>query len=221
MTILAQDLINAIAAELSDETFVTWTEADLTGYLNSALRQLVLVRPDVSSSTENITLNPGTKQSIPITALRLLDIVRNMGADGATPGKPIWSIPEKTLNSYRPTWHSETGKSVIKNFVYDEDEPKTFYTYPPVHAVTTVIVEAKFSVMPAEITDVTVDSIPVDDVYEGPLREWMLYRAYSKETDSTESRDLARQHEKSFYQSLGIKTQVDVKLSPSKEVLVQ
>jgi len=214
-------IVNNVAEELSDATFITWTKDELTDFLNSAQRQTALIRPDVSSSVENITLVSGTKQSIPATALRLLDIVRNMGADGNTAGKPIWPIPEKTLNSYRPTWHSETGKTVIKNFIYDEKTPNTFYVYPPAHATTTVIVEAKVSTSPADITDVDNDAISIDDIYEGPLRHWMMYLAYSKETDSTESRDLARQQQASFYKSLTGKTQVDIALSPSKETPVK
>jgi hypothetical protein len=214
----AIDLVTGVAEELDDVSYVTWSKAELTNYLNSAQRQVALVRPDASSEISNLTLVAGTKQSLPSTARRLLDITRNMGSDGSTPGKPVRAIEEVSLDLYRPGWHSETGKTAIKNFAYKEETPRDFYVYPPVHATTTVIVEARLAVNPAEITDVDNDAISLDDVYEGPLRNWMMHLAYSKETDSIESRTLAARHEQSFYNSLGIKTKVDVGFSPSIEL---
>lgn len=211
----AIDIVVEVASELSDSTYILWSKAELTEYLNDAQRQIALVRPDAASSIENITLVAGTKQAIPTTARRLLDIVRNMGA-GATPGKPIRVVEEESLNLFRPTWHSDTEKSVIKNYTYDERTPDTFYVYPP--AVVGTVVEAKLANNPTEITNVDIDAISLNDVYISPIRDWMLHRAYSKETDSSESRSLAASHRQAFYAALGIKTKVDVSASPSVEL---
>lgn len=214
----AIDIVEEVASELADTSYITWSKSELTGYLNDAQRQIALVRPDASSAVENITLVAGTKQSIPSDARRLLDITRNMGSDGSTPGKPIRATEAETLNLFRPTWHSEAGRTVIKNFVYDERTPDTFYVYPPAHAATTVIIEAKLAKNPTDISDVDNDAISLNDVYISPIRDWMLYRAYSKEVDSTDSRSLAVQHLNSFYQALGVKSKVDVSMSPSIEL---
>jgi len=111
MTILAQDLINDIAAELSDPQFVTWSADELLAYLNAATLRVCLVRPDASSSVESLQLVAGTKQSIPATARRLLGIDRNMGADGSTPGKVITSTDKRSMDLYNPNWHKDTAKA--------------------------------------------------------------------------------------------------------------
>lgn len=214
----AIDIVNDIAQELTDPLFRIWSKGNLTDYLNSAQLLITEIRPDASSDIVNLTLIPGTKQVLADTNRRLLDIVRNMGADGDTPGKPIWAIDEPTLNTYRPKWHSETGKTVIRNFVYDEKVPKSFYVYPPVHATTAVIVEAKVAKNPKIVTDVDVDAIALDPVYEIMIRHWMLHMAYSKETDSMESRSLAQFHFKAFAGLLGVDTKTIRDYTPSAEV---
>ena len=214
----AIDVVNDIAQELTDPSFRIWSKANLTEYLDSAQLLISEFRPDATAGIVNLTLVPGTKQTLPSTARRLLDIVRNMGSDGATPGKPIWAIDEPTLNTFRPKWHSETGKTVVKNFVYDEKTPDTFYVYPPVHATTAVIVEGKVQQNPDLITDVDSDAISLNDSFLTAIKQWMLYRAYSKETDSMESRQLAKDHYQSFADVLGVKLKVLKEYTPSAEI---
>ena len=213
----AISIITDIASELNDTDYVVWSQNDLGGYLNAAQRQISLVRPDASSSVTNLTLVAGTKQTLPSTARRLLDIVRNMGT-GSTPGEPIRVIDEDTLNLYRPTWHTDTDSTTVENFVYDEKTPDTFYVYPPIPSSPAVLVEAKLSINPTELTDFDNDNISIDDVYIGPIRHWMMHLAYSKETDSMESRTMAGGHLQAFYAALGLKTQTDGIMTPSVEV---
>lgn len=215
----AIDIVEGVASDLTDPSYRIWSKATLTDYLNSALLVISEFRPDATSGIIDITLTPGTtKHSLPATARRLIDIVRNMGADGATPGKPIWAIDEATLNTYRPKWHSETGKTVIRNFIYDERVPTTFYSYPPAHATTPVHVEAKVQQNPTLVTDVDNDTVSMNDVWETAIRFWMMYRAYSKETDSFESRSLADKYLNDFAQLIGVKTSVVAKYTPSAEI---
>lgn len=218
MTILAQDLINDIAAELSDETFITWTADELLAYLNSGILRVCLLRPDASSSVESIQLVAGTKQSLPATARRLLDIFRNMGADGLTPGKAITSTDTRSMDLYSPNWHKNTAKTVIDHFMYDEETPDTFFVTPPVHATTQVHVEAKFANNPTVINDAATENVTINDVYRPALEHWMLYKAYDKETDSAHSVAEAKFHFQAFNQLFGLKNKVDVAYSPSREV---
>lgn len=214
----ALTIVEDIAQDLTDPSYRIWSKENLTEYLNSAVLLISEFRPDTTSDIINLTLVPGTKQLLPEEARRLLDIVRNMGSDGSTPGKPIWSIDEPTLNTFRPKWHSEAGKTVVKNFVYDERTPSVFYTYPPVHATTTVIVEAKVQKNPDKVVDVDNDPIPLNDAYVTAIKQWMLYRAYSKETDSMDSRTLAKEHYQAFADIMGIKVQVLRDYTPSYSI---
>jgi len=218
MTILAQDLINDIADELSDADHITWSADELLTYLNSATLRVCLLRPDASSSVESIQLVAGTKQTLPATSRRLLDIFRNMGSDGATPGKIITATDQRSLDLYSPNWHKETAKTVIDHFVYDEETPDTFFVTPPAHATTDVYVEMKLANNPAIITDASAENIQVNDVYRPALEHWMLYKAYDKETDSPHSVSEAKFHFNAFGQLFGLKGSVDRAYSPSREV---
>lgn len=218
MTILAQDLINDIAEELSDPDFVTWSSAELLAYLNAATLRVCLLRPDANSSVEAIQLVAGTKQSLPATARRLLDVDRNMGSDGTTPGKIITAVDKKSMDLYNPSWHKDTAKTYVDHFIYSEKTPKTFYVTPPVHATTAVWVEVDLANNPTEITDAAAENVQVDDVYRPALEHWMLYKAYGKETDSAESLADSKFHFQAFNQLFGLKTKVDGAYSPSQEV---
>lgn len=218
MTILAQDLINDIADELSDSGHVTWSAAELLAYLNAATLRVCLLRPDASSSVENMLLVAGTKQTLPTTARRLLDINRNMGSDGLTPGKIITATDQRSMDLYNPTWHTDTAKTSIDHFMYDEETPDVFYITPPAHATTNVYVEVKLANNPAIITDAAAENVQINDVYRPALEHWMLYKAYGKETDSAHSVAEAKFHFQAFNQLFGLKGQVDRAYSPSREV---
>ena len=218
MTILAQDLINDIANELSDVNHVTWSSVELLSYLNAATRRICLVRPDASSSVESLQLVAGTKQTIPATARRLLDVFRNLGDDGLTPGKAITTTDQRSMDLYDPDWHTETANIVVNHFMYDEETPNIFFVTPPVHAITQVHVEVKVANNPTVITDTSTENVQIDDVYEPAIRHWMLHMAYSKETDSPTSESDARFHYQAFNGLLGLKIKVDMAYTPSREV---
>ncbi len=217
MAILAQDLINDIAEELSDTNFITWTSAELLTYLNSATRRVCLLRPDASSSVESIQLVPGTKQTIPTTSRRLLDIVRNLGADGATVGKAITTIETRDMDLYDPNWHKKTAKTYVDHYMYDEETPDVFFVTPPVHAITNVYIEMKLANNPLVLTDSATENIPVNDIYRPAIEHWMLYKAYDKETDSENSVAEAKFHFQAFNMLFGQKYKVDLAYSPSRE----
>lgn len=211
-------LITQLASDFQDGDYTLITKPEWAEYLNDAQRQVVLVRPDSSYSIESILLVAGTKQDLPSNGLRLLGIIRNMGVDGVTPGKPVNVVDRQTMDLYDPYWHTKTGQKAIKNYVLQEASPKTFYVTPPVISGTDVYVEVNMSVLPTEIADPDTDAIALDDIYASPLRHWMLHRAYSKETDSPGSQQMQAFHLQAFYQSLGIKMKTDIMFSPSAEI---
>jgi hypothetical protein len=212
-TLTAQSIVDKAEQILQDATNVRWTADELLGWLNDAQRQIALVRPDASVTTANITLVSGTKQSLPASGLRLLDVIRNMGVGGATPGSAVRLVDREVLDSQRPGWHMETGVSDVKHFVFDQRNPKTFYVYPP--AVTNATVEAVYSVSPAEVAAIG-NTITLDDIYQNPLLDWVLYRAFSKDAEFAANQELAVKHLSAFQTALGIKSEVDMATSPNK-----
>ncbi len=216
---LARPIVTQVAGELNDPTFVTWSEDDHISFINSARRQVILMRPDAYSVVESIQLTAGSsKHSLPAGRLRLLDVIRNMGSDGNTPGRAIRMIDRGSQDLYNRNWHkSDKAKTVIREVVYNDKYPRTFYTDPPAHATTNVYIEAAMSALPADIEDLDTDDILIPEIYEQPIRQYMLHLAFGVEVESRASMAKSRAFLQDFYNSLGIKTKVDQMFTPSKD----
>lgn len=217
MAIKVQVIVNDARNALLDEgSTKRWSDDDLTLFFNSAVLQLALVRPDSTSKTASVLLSSGTKQSIPTDGLSLIDIPRNMGTDGNTPGNAILKADRAQLDTYNRSWHTDAASATVKNYTYDERSPKVFYVYPKNDG--TGYVEMAYSAAPARVAsaDIATTDIPVPDVYYGSLKDWMLREAYQVEV-SLVSEERARRYERSFYQSLGLKYQTDRATSPNAQ----
>lgn len=209
---LASALLQRVQDILQDTTGVRWPEAELLRYLNDAQREIVLHKPDASAVTQSVQLVAGTKQATPAGSLRLLDVIRNMGTNGNTPGNVITLIGRGVLDAQRRGWHAETAEAEADHYVFDVRDPKTFYVYPPVSG-TPQQVEAILSIAPAEVTAAS-QSISLDDIYANIIMDYCLYRAYSKDADFAANLERALTHYQAVAASLGLKTQSSLLYSP-------
>jgi hypothetical protein len=213
-TLTAQSIITKARDVLQDSTAVRWTDNEALRWLSEAQRYITLNRPDASAVTANITMVAGTKQSMPATAMRLLDIVRNMGVGGATAGIPIRIADREVLDAQISDWHTQAGVTSFKHYVYDQRNPKTFYIYPPASA-TSPTVEAVYTVVPAELTAVG-NTITIDDIYEPVMLDYLLYRALSKDAEYAGNIERAKLYIVAVNGALGVKTTIDLATSPNK-----
>jgi hypothetical protein len=205
-TITAQSIIDKAQTILQDTTEVRWTEAELLGWLNDGQREIAMRRPDAYSKIANVTLAAGTKQSIPSDGTAILKVIRNMGANGTTPGRAIRHVPADVLDSNVPNWHAATQVAEILHAVVDVRMPKFFYVYPPANGTTQV--EVLYAAPPADVTN-KANAISVDDVFATPLVDYLCFRAYSKDQDLTGNVERARAHYELFLSSLNGKAQAD------------
>jgi len=185
MAFTANDYIVDAADVYGDDEYDRVVETTWIKYLNAGIRALILVRPDAGAVTESVTLTAGVIQTLPSDALRLLDISRNMGADGATAGKIITPASRKHIDYSNLLWPAATGETAIDNFSYDKENPNTFYTTPPVHATTVVQVEMVTSQLPTTIT-ATGDPTGTNDLFFEPLVMYMLYKAFVADDEDVE-----------------------------------
>ena len=208
MTMKAEAIVNRAAVLLHDSTNVRWPVVQLLDYLNDGQREVTMLRPDASMVTGNITLVTGnTKQSIPTDGIRLFSVIRN------TSGRPIIVIDRDILDSQIPDWHTATGGSEVKHFVFDPKNPKIFYVYPK--PATTISVEASYSVAPDELDSVS-DYLEISDIYANSLLDYVLYRAFSKDTEYADL-SKADRHYETFVRALGFKTDVDMSIDPNAD----
>jgi hypothetical protein len=155
--------------------------------------------------TESVQLVAGIKQTLPTAALRLLDISRNMGTDGATAGKIITPSDRSHIDYSNLLWPAATGQTYIDNFAYDSNVPRTYYVTPPVHSVTAVYVEMTTSQLPTTMTTTGSDD-GIEDIFFEPIIQFILWKAYSADDEGLEFAK-AKDYFNTFLQLLGIEQQ--------------
>lgn len=206
-------VLTRVSEILQDTASVTYTAPQLIEWLNDAIRALVLVRPDSTSITSSILLIAGTQQTLAAGELRLIRVIRNMGANGSTVGRAIKLGSINDLDAFNPDWHTAAAAIVVKEYMHDEARPDEFWVSPPVHATTPVHVQAIRSVLPTAMSAAT-EVIPVDDIYSPALIEWCCYRAFSRDSESTPNWQRAARHFAAFFNLLQIKMQADMAINP-------
>lgn len=212
----AGKLTKRVAKTLNDSGYVRWTEQDLFDYLTASQRELVNLRPDARAVTESVKLVANsTRQPIPAGGYKLLDIVRNMGADGSTPGYPVTITTRDALDDSNASWHMEVSADEIDHYTYDDTSPTVFYVTPP--PSSSVYVEMVYSKAPSEITSVD-DDIEVDDAFEESLRKYMLYLAFSLDHADPSDIQKASSYLSQFYLSLGEEAKAKIAFSPNRQI---
>lgn len=205
-TITAQSILNKARITLQDSTSVRWPDAELLGYLNDGQREVAMRRPDACSVLGNVTLVAGTKQAIPDSGTAVLQVIRNMGSGGTTPGKVIRHVPMSLLDANVPDWHTKTPVSEILHAMVDGRKPEVFYVYPPATAGTQL--EVLYAAPPADVTTAS-DPISIDDVFAAPLYDYVCFRAYTKDQDLSGNVERAKAHFELFESSLNGKATAD------------
>lgn len=171
MTTLVRTFLGSVSTVLQDISpqWSRWPEAELVVYANYAQRAIAKYLPQAGSRADAIQLTPGTKQDLTKVlaakikpgdgstaadtyGIALLDVIRNMGADGATPGRVVRICDRYAKDTNDPDWHTKVG-TVVREFIYDKALPRVFYAVPGVHASTPVWVEVQWMAEPTRIPD--------------------------------------------------------------------
>lgn len=230
MSILASTIIGYARTILQDNgSTKRWSDAELLAWLNMGQDQIVALKPDVSSVITPFKLTAGkTKQNLPDGSnsykdplgvaqkkgIQLLDITRNMGTDGDTPGKSISIIDRVLLDQVSPKWHYFERANIIEHFVYSEKYPLIFYVCPGAHSSIQTWVELVYVAKPDTMA-ATSDSIDIPDEYESILLDYILFRAYSKSSDSAVHMNKAGLYYEAFVTALGSKVKTEFALDPN------
>ncbi len=205
-TILASQLMDRAELILQDSTNIRWGRTELLGWLNDGQRAICEVRIDAYTKTSVVTLASGTKQALPSDGHALISVLRNMGTDGATPGKAVRKVPQALLDAATPDWHSATSNAVTLHYAYDPMSPRQFFVYPPAPGNSEV--EIVYAASPPDVA-AEGSAITLDDIYSNALVDYILYRAYSKDFELSGNDSRAAGHYDKFRTALGAKSAAD------------
>lgn len=214
MALIGQTIADAAAKLLLDDANIRHSEADLLKWINLGQNALVELKPNALMATAVFTLAAGTKQALAAGDLVLVDVIRNLGADGATPGAAISIIERSRLDTILPNWHTTTPAKSIKYCMVDPRTPKTFYCYPPSDATTKI--EIAKGITPTPLASLA-GTLQLDDIYEGALLDYVLHRAYSVDAENPANLSRAQAHYQSFVTALGGKIQGEAAVSARRK----
>jgi hypothetical protein len=207
----ASDVINRVRVLLNDDG-TRWPNSELFYWISDAQRLITLVRPDATSASEVVSLVAGSKQSIPATSFRLLDVMHNIGSDGSTIGRSIKLTDRDQLETQDPYWQTKTKKSEVRQYIYDPRTPSIFYVTPP--AVVNTKIEIVTQKAPTDIV-ATTDNLALLDSYFETVVNYVMYRAYSKDNEYAANSANANNYLQLVMTTLGLKTAKDVASSPA------
>lgn len=213
-TITVASILTKVTTILQDASNVRWSADELILWLNDAQRELVLYKPNAYVTTAAVQCVAGTKQTLPSTAVSLIDIVRNMGTNGTTPGNAIRAVSREILDTQVPNWHAVTASATTKHFVYTSLNPKTYYVYPPQPASSQGYVELVYVALPTDAVSGGV--ITLDDIYVTPIISYILFRAYSKDAEYAANATLAATYYQQFQGLMQGKISAEAESNPNQ-----
>lgn len=207
MPIAASVILDSVAGTLLDRTHRTWTFADLLGYLNEGLRATAFVKADMYTVQAYVPLVAGVLQELPADGIAFMDATRN-----EVGGRVVTQVDEGLLEEANRFWPNATQQAEVEHFTADPRNPRRFRVFPPNDGDGSI--EVLYGAVPPELnyTDGS-DEIPVADSYQNVLTNFVLAKAYTK---NSKRQDLAKAswHTQQWAAALGLKSQSQVAVAP-------
>lgn len=192
MPVPVDHIIERASQLLSDVANVRWTVDELLQWVNDGQREAVNLVPAAYPLTTTVDLVEGTRQALPSAAVKLIEITRNMA--GSTPGRAVRIVDRNIMDTENPDWHSATADATVINYVYNPEAPLQYYVYPP-QPVAPGSVEMTYGAVPADL--LRSDDLTINEGYQHSILDYVLYRAYSKDTEGS-GLERATAHYKAF-----------------------
>lgn len=217
MTIQAQSIVRRVIETLQDPTSIRWPIAELVRYLNDGQREVVLYRPDSMATNATVSCVAGTKQALPANGAKLIEVVRN--ASGTK--KAVRLTNREILDAQTPGWHNLPGSVDVLHYMYDPRDPRVFYVYPP--ATASAQLDLVYAAYPTDITEpadgafytAVTGNIGLPDIYGNVLQDYILYRAYTKDSEYAVNATRAQAHYAAFANALGVEIKATIAVGPS------
>ncbi|WP_277207072.1 DUF6682 family protein [Vibrio misgurnus] len=195
MPITVKKMIDRLARDLIDVRNVRWTRAELLDFINDGMAAIVLRRPDLTRATQIVATTTNTV-ALPADAYQILAVnhINNLAAQ---------YVDIHKLNQLYPDWRITTGAPVC--WTRNELDETTLFLYPkPATSVNVELVYSRGLTLALET-----DSFPLSEMYLGVVYDFVMYRAYNKDSQNPVEGQKAQLHLQSFATALGDKTVMD------------
>lgn len=206
MTILVSALITSLRATLLDPSpGTTWLDADFLRLVNEGERNACMLRPELYTVHAAIPMVAGTLQVVPAggTAIMRLD-------ENAVSKRRCRLVDASLLDAFYRFWPAATPETDVQEWTQDPRDRKRFTVTPPNTGTGSVI--ALYGMTPPAIANIA-NPINLDDIYELPLKHFVLGECYAM---NTQRQDLVKAtfYRTSFEKMLGVNSQSTVAVLP-------
>lgn len=204
MSVTAKDIIDRAVIQLLDLKAIRWTRAELLRWVGDGQRQIVIYAPSATATTETVKLAIGTRQQLPENGWLLLDVYRNV-KDGKPPkyGRVVRLISRSLIDRFNPNWHADLERTEVTNYLYDVQDPTTYWVYPPNNGEGRL--EINYSAQPVQLTRED-EELEVQDIYANAVLDYVMFRACSKDAEYAPGLQLAQGYWATFMAFVGGKT---------------
>lgn len=198
-----QQVIDQVRVLISDDNALMperFSDADLLGFVNQAIKRTVMVRPDLFITDTTITPTADqVEQELSATITRIMEVHRVVG------GGAIGEVDKETMDRSAPNWTTETPDTPV-NWMRHPRNPRRYFLYPAPSTGTQISVE--YIEVPSDYA--LGDTIALADSYKGAIIDCTVYLAEVVDNEHVETQR-AKSFLDSYLQALGIDmTQRDV-----------
>lgn len=167
----ASTILGQARETLIDANAITWSEAELLGYLRMAVNKACALLLDLYVTVVDHPLDPGLRQTLPEGALVLIDAPTNGN------GGPVTQQAMTELQRVQREWGAATPGQP-SYFAYDKRSPLTFLVYPP--ASSGASLELVLGTLPPEFS--SSDELPISPWFDTALWAFVCGMALAKNT---------------------------------------
>ena len=249
-TTLVRELFYRASSQLNDLSpqFTRWKQRELVDACNDGQRAIAKYMPSSSARVDAVKLQAGSKQSIErILAASIIpgdgsvaaDVngtyfqtaIRNMGANGTTPGSVIRVIDREVLDTGTPDWHVPASGSYagVRGVIFDPRYPKVYYAWPALPPATDWWIEQSMLADPVLIPHATEGtygwegsstvSISIDDKYVDDLMNYIMARAFMKDAEWAANPAMAQNYTSLFVGSINAQVTALTGVNPNLQSL--
>jgi hypothetical protein len=190
----------------------SWSVECLLDFLNEGLCQLAAYRPTEFVECIELCLVPGAKQQLPpgVSELVTIEGTEDPEVDDGASDDPAPTMSSgdmvKALRG-KKTCVSSTddncGPYIVAGYRNAKGASDLFFVEPPVPFGEAPVVSAQVVKMPVPLTACDLDSaVQTECKFDPALVDWILYRAFSMDTESQYAYQVSRRHQSAFYDAV-------------------
>ena len=172
-----------------------YNAATMLTFVNSTVRRIALVRPDLFATIADMTTVLGVVQSAPSDSLRIIDVLN------VVDGHNLNEVNRTLLDTLNPLWLTATPGSPT-NWMRDPRNPNRFYVAGPATAGISISIE--YAKSPAVLGQT--DPIPLPDAFWPCVVDGVVWLAESVDNEHVNN-GRAKMYADAFDKYLGITVQ--------------